>query len=196
MCTMMFTSCDDEVYMEDEMYEEEEAYEEDTAEDATGEVESAELGVAADGVPFGSFTTTSVYGYEVTDAVFADYDLTLVNVWATWCPPCIEEMDELEEVYQTLPANVNVLTLCDDGSTETDLAIQILEENGCNFEAIAINDEIRNGFMTTQQITAFPTSVFVDSAGNVFGTPIVGAPVDAVAYYIAAAEEAMAILAQ
>ncbi len=206
MCTMLFTACDDETYMDDEMYEEEAMEDEmmDDAEDDMGEAETdmedetggnvVDLGTAADGVPFGSFTTTSVYGHEVTDAVFADYAMTMVNVWATWCPPCIEEMDELEEVYQTLPDNVNVLTLCDDGSTETALALQILEENGCNFDAIAINDEIKSGFMTSQQITAFPTTVFVDSAGNVFADPIVGAPYDAVEFYMAAAEAAMEML--
>ncbi len=162
--------------------EQEEAEEEDSG-------NTVDLGVAQDGTPFGSFTTTSVYGHEVTDDVFGEYAMTMVNVWATWCPPCIGEMNELEEVYQTLPENVNVLTICDDGGTETDLAIQILSENGCNFDAIITNDEIYNNFLSG--ITAFPTTVFVDSEGNIFGQKIEGAPGDPVSYYLGVAEEMM-----
>jgi thiol-disulfide isomerase/thioredoxin len=41
--------------------------------------------------------------------------LTLVNFWATWCPPCIEEMPELSQVHQELaPAGVKVIGLAID----------------------------------------------------------------------------------
>ncbi len=186
----LFTACFEEDYETEEMTDA--TVEDATAEDGTAEddmmVEDDEVsyGVAADGTPFGSFTATSVYGHEVTEAVFGEYDMTMVNVWATWCPPCIGEMDELEEVYQALPASVNVLTLCDDGDVENALALQILEENGCNFDAIVPDDAMRSGFMST--VSAFPTTVFVDSAGNIFGDRIEGAPQDPVAYYMAAAE--------
>ncbi len=182
----------DEEPMEEDEYEMEE--EDMTEDEGTAEADGdyVDLGVAEDGVPFGSFSTLSVYGHEVTDDVFGEYEMTMVNVWATWCPPCIGEMEELEEVYQTLPMNVNVLTICDDGGTETDLAIQILEENGCKFDAIITNDEIYNNFLSG--ITAFPTTVFVDSEGNIFGTKIEGAPSDPVAYYMGVAEEMMEYL--
>ncbi len=194
MCSFMFVACDesyDEEMMSDDMQVEDTASEEDMDEEG----ESVSLGVATDGTPFGSFTTTSVYGHEVTDAIFAEYDMTVVNFWATWCPPCVEEMDELEEVYQTLPVNVNVLTICDDGASETDLAIQILTENGCNFDAIMNNTEIYENYVK-ENITGFPTTIFVDSQGNVFGEMLVGAPEDATTYYLTYAEEAMAMLQQ
>ncbi len=190
---MLFTACLEDDYDTEEMTDA-------TAEDGTMEDDmmvdeeesTVSYGVAADGTPFGSFTATSVYGHEVTESVFGEYDMTMVNVWATWCPPCIGEMDELEEVYQALPASVNVLTLCDDGDVENALALQILEENGCNFDAIVPDDAMRSSFMST--VTAFPTTVFVDSAGNIFGDRIEGAPQDPVAYYMAAAEAMLEML--
>ncbi len=139
--------------------------------------------------PFGSFTTTSIYGDEVTDAIFSEYDMTMVNIWATWCPPCIGEMAELEEVYQSLPENVNMITLCEDGGRETELAQQILAENGCEFDALIVNDELLQGIMTS--IQAFPTTIFVDSDGNVFGSKVEGAPAEPVPYYLDAVESMM-----
>ncbi len=191
-CSFLLEDIDEDYAYEEDMTTQEEVLDEEYTDEETVDSDEVSLGVATDGTPFGDFSTTSVYGHEVTQDIFSEFELTMVNIWATWCPPCIGEMAELEEVYQTLPVNVNVLTICDDGATETDLAIQILEENGCNFDAIITNDEIYQNYLSS--VTAFPTTIFVDKEGNVFGSKIEGAPLDPVSYYLAAAEEAMALL--
>ena len=48
----------------------------------------------------GAFSTTDVVGKTYTQDVFADYDLTLVNVFTTWCSPCVEEIPVLEKLRQ------------------------------------------------------------------------------------------------
>ncbi len=47
------------------------------------------------------FTVTALDGTEVS---LSDYrgKVVLVNVWATWCPPCREEMPSMERLYQSL----------------------------------------------------------------------------------------------
>lgn len=42
-----------------------------------------------------SFTLDSLDGTKVT--VGQPGRTTVINFWATWCPPCLEEMPELEE---------------------------------------------------------------------------------------------------
>ena len=50
----------------------------------------------------GTFETTDIDGNSYTEKVFSDYDLTLVNAFTTWCSPCVNEMPELEKLYQEM----------------------------------------------------------------------------------------------
>lgn len=43
----------------------------------------------------------------------------LVNVWATWCPPCVSEMPALEKLQQSLPNDVVILALNEDESLQS-----------------------------------------------------------------------------
>ncbi len=45
-----------------------------------------------------SFTATELYGTKVDESILADYELTMVNVWATFCGPCLREMPDLGEL--------------------------------------------------------------------------------------------------
>ena len=42
-----------------------------------------------------AFTTKDLDGNEVTEEIFAKKDLTVVNIWGTFCTPCIGEMPAL-----------------------------------------------------------------------------------------------------
>lgn len=114
---------------------------------------------------FGEFTGTTLTGDELTNKVFEDYDLTMVNIWATWCSPCVKEMPELAELYDLLPENMNLITICSDASTQEELANAILDDASANFQTVISNDEINSTILS--RITAFPTSVFVDNKGDV-----------------------------
>ena len=43
----------------------------------------------------GSFTAQDLEGNTVDQSILADHKLTMVNVWATFCTPCLSEMPEL-----------------------------------------------------------------------------------------------------
>ena len=120
------------------------------------------------------FTTIDMEGNTVTQEIFADYDLTVLNVWATWCGYCIEEMPELAKLKTMLPENVNFITLCEDAHLDMDLANKILTASGANFQTLVLTQEIYDQFF--YQIQAFPTTFFLDSEGMPVVDPIVGVP--------------------
>ena len=121
-----------------------------------------------------SFTAQSVQGETITQDILADYDLTMINIWATWCGPCVQEMPELQEVSLKAPDNVNVIAICIDADQETALAQQILSDSGATFTTLIGNKEL--GDKLTNYVSGFPTTVFVDSKGNLVGKALSGTP--------------------
>ena len=130
----------------------------------------------------GDFTTTDINGETVTRDVFADYDLTLVNIFATWCSPCIQEMPELEKLYQTLAEKgVGVVgivhdTMAADGSTDAaavETAKLLQEKLGISFPLLIPDETLMNGRL--QGIDSVPESFFVDRNGNIVGESYIGA---------------------
>lgn len=45
-----------------------------------------------------TFTAKTVDGEEMTSEILADSKLTMLNIWATYCNPCLEEMPYLGEI--------------------------------------------------------------------------------------------------
>jgi len=121
-----------------------------------------------------AFSAETLDGETFSQADFSDYSLTMVNLWTTWCGYCIQEMPALQEVYESLPDGVNMISICCDADEEAELAKQILSENGCAFQTLIINDTLELSLL--QYIQGFPTTVFVDSSGTIVGQMQVGAP--------------------
>ena len=142
-----------------------------------------------------SFSTYDMEAQPVDESIFSGYDLTMVNIWATWCGYCVQEMPELAKLKDMLPENVNLITICDDATTETELAYNILQQTGAtNFQTLMGTQEIYDQFL--YQVYAFPTTYFLDSEGNPVGEPIVGVPdlEDAAGAYYGVIQEVLAML--
>lgn len=129
----------------------------------------------------GTFETTDIDGNAYTDKVFSDYDLTLVNAFTTWCSPCVNEMPELEKLYEEMKEQgVGVVgmvldTVGDDGSVndETVKKAQVLKEKtGVTYPLLIPDSGFLNGRI--QGLQSFPESFFVDKEGNIVGDPIMG----------------------
>lgn len=127
-----------------------------------------------------AFTSKDLDGNTITESIFADKDLTVVNIWGTFCTPCVEEMPELGEWAKSMPENVQIVGLIadisgDDDTEHHELAVTITEKAGADFTQIIANSDLDS---IMQWVTGVPTTLFVDKEGNIVGKPIVGADVD------------------
>lgn len=122
------------------------------------------------------FTSKDIAGNEVNQDIFKDYDVTMVNVWATWCKYCIQEIPEIEALYEELPEKTNILTICTDMDTQKDLAKELLDKTGAKFTTIASCEEIEKNVL--EYVTGYPTTFFVNSKGKVIGKLQIGTPAE------------------
>ena len=129
----------------------------------------------------GTFETTDIDGNTYTEKVFSDYDLTLVNAFTTWCSPCVNEMPELEKLYQEMKdQGVGVVgmvldSVSEDGTPDDSIVqkAQLLKEKtGVTYPLLIPDKGFLNGRISGLQ--SFPESFFVDKDGNIVGDPIMG----------------------
>ena len=137
-------------------------------------------GANLDAENVGTFETADINGNTYTESVFSDYDLTLVNAFTTWCSPCVNEMPELEQLYQDMKdQGVGVVGMIIDAVDEegnTDEAVlekaKVLQEKtGVTYPLIPDAGKL-NGRI--QGLQSFPESFFVDKNGNIVSDPIMG----------------------
>lgn len=117
-------------------------------------------------------------GNEVSSAVFSEAKLTMVNVWATYCNPCLSEMPGLGELAQEYdPEEFQIIGIISDvpegsGQKEMELAADLIEQTGADYTHLLLNESIYFALLT--DVSAVPTTFFVDENGVILDT-IVGA---------------------
>ena len=146
-----------------------------------GEAEQTQIPVDPD-VQMGKFDLPDIRFFDASlldgsavtaDELFGDCDVTAINIWATWCPPCLDEMDELAEFEKTLPDNVQLLLFCVDAPTHTEECQAILEEAG--FEGRCIISATGDLATLVNDVQYIPTTIFVNNTGKQLCDSLVGA---------------------
>ncbi len=134
--------------------------------------------IEATKTPFPNLDEVDMQGNKITNEIFEDYDVTIVNFWSNTCGTCIEEMPELEEYYHELSkGNINLIGVgIDSGESEKALAFakKILEQKGVTYTNISpnTNNIFYKDFIAS--ISGYPMTYVVDREGNIIGSPIVG----------------------
>ncbi len=122
------------------------------------------------------FTTQDLNGNTVTQDIFKEYELTMVNIFTTWCTPCVEEMPDLEMLYQEMKdKNVGVVGVVLDVLNEKgeivdkdlERAQLLVQKTGVTYPVILPDPTYMNGRLIS--IEAFPETFFVDKNGNIVG---------------------------
>ncbi|MDR1874001.1 MAG: TlpA family protein disulfide reductase [Synergistaceae bacterium] len=126
---------------------------------------------------FPAFSSQNLEGEPVTSALFADEKLTMVNIWTTWCPPCVNEMPDLGVLGRSMPEGsqlVGIVLDVEDPEEDVealDDANKILRKSKANFLQILPVDAMEP---VLGKVAAIPTTIFVNSQGKIVGRPLVG----------------------
>ena len=134
-----------------------------------------------DSTTVGKFETKGIDGKDYTEKVFSDYDLTLVNIFTTWCSPCVNEIPELEKLYEEMKekgvgvVGVVLDTVGDDGKQD-DATVKkagvLQEKTKASYPFLIPDSTMMNGRLNG--ISAFPETFFVDKDGNIVGETYTG----------------------
>lgn len=135
----------------------------------------------SDAANAGTFTTQDINGETYTQELFQDYDLTMVNVFATWCSPCVNEIPDLEKLHvEMAEKGVNVVGIVMDavdysGNPDPEAiekAIILAEQTGATYPFLLPDSTKLNGRLNN--IDAFPETFFIDREGNIVGHSYIG----------------------
>lgn len=103
--------------------------------------------------------------------------VVFLNFWATWCPPCREEMPHIEEIYKEYGYNKNNVVILGAASPATaenpspqdeseEKIKAFLTKNNYTFPVVF---DVKGEIFRNYYINAFPTTFMIDREGNIMG---------------------------
>ena len=124
---------------------------------------------------FGEFEAQTLEGDKVTQEIFGQSKLTMINIWGTFCGPCIQEMPELGEIGRSYDSSeFQVIGLISDVTEPGDSkAEEIVQSTQADYVHLTASADLQKNVLS--YVSVVPTTVFVDSDGNQVGKSYAGA---------------------
>ena len=131
---------------------------------------------------FEAFTAQDLDGNQVDQSIFADADLTMINVWGTFCTPCLDEMPDLGELSEEYKdKGMQIIGICSDtvnadrelDEAQVKKAKELAEQTGADYLHLAMSGDLVDTLLP--QVMAVPMTIFVDSEGKQVGSAYMGA---------------------
>lgn len=121
---------------------------------------------------FVTFTANTVDGEGWNSDNFANSKLTMINVWATYCNPCLAEMPDLGELaaeydaadFQLIGIVSDVMA---DDTENVGYAKELIAETKANYPHLLLNESLYTSFVGA--VSAVPTTFFVRQDGSMVG---------------------------
>ncbi len=129
-----------------------------------------------------SFSTVDIEGNEQDEKIFADYDLTMINIWATFCSPCLNELPDLGALAsEYADKRVRIVGIVidiqqnADGSFDQDMintARELVSQTGADYLHLLPSADLVAAKLG--MVNAVPETIFVDSEGKLVGKSYIG----------------------
>jgi thiol-disulfide isomerase/thioredoxin len=124
-----------------------------------------------------SFISTDIAGETIDQTIFGNHKITLVNIWATFCGPCIDEMPDLAKLNEDYADQgfqvVGIVADAQEGNaTEIEAALSIVAQTGATYTHILASESLKEAKLRSVQYV--PETIFVDASGNQIGESYVG----------------------
>lgn len=136
----------------------------------------------ADDSVFGKFNAKDLNGNPVDESIFAENKLTMVNLWGTFCGPCINEMPHLGEISKEYAdksfgvVGILVDVTDNDGNVfepQFNDALDIVAQTKVEYVNIVPSKELM--LKKVASVFSVPETIFVDSEGKQVGQSYLGA---------------------
>lgn len=122
------------------------------------------------------FEGRDMEGNVVSSDILSGSKLTMINVWATYCNPCLNEMPGLGELAQEYDASefqiIGIISDVQEGADQkmVDLAAELIERTGADYPHLLLNESLYYALLT--DVSAVPTTFFLDEKGRILDTVI------------------------
>ena len=121
-----------------------------------------------------NFTFPDLDGKKVS---LSDYRgrVVFLNIWATWCPPCVEEMPSIENLHNQLKTDAFKILAVSIDSTGREAVVPFMKKLNLTFPVLLdLEGEIQNLY----GLTGVPESFVIDREGMVVKKVIAQHPRD------------------
>lgn len=128
-------------------------------------LESVKMSSIGEGIPAPDFTFPGLDGKNTS---LSDYKgkVVLVNIWATWCPPCVEEMPSMQKLYNEFNGkNFEILAVSIDAAG-VDAVAPFMKKHKLSFPALM---DPKGTIKSMYRVTGIPESFIIDKQGILVG---------------------------
>lgn len=102
-------------------------------------------------------------GEQTSLAQIGDGKPLLVNLWASWCAPCVKELPTLDKLSQAPDAKLGVASISQDSGPHASVEAFLAAHKITGLEAYQDKDMALSGALNAQVL---PTSVLFDAKGR------------------------------
>ncbi len=97
--------------------------------------------------------------------------VVFINLWATWCPPCIQEMPSINELSNTFKDNQDVVFLMVDVDGKIEKSKEWMKSKKFDLPVYVPDGEISRELFSG----SIPTTIIVDKQNNIIARQVGGA---------------------